>query len=133
VPVVTEECPNDFATICSLQCPDGNYVLDTKGCRTCACAPSERVEACPQIKCRANCGDTGYQIDENGCQTCKCVPKASVPCSRVMCRMYCQYGFKRDENGCEYCACNQSPQPCPQVYCEKTCPNGYQKDYSGMI
>jgi hypothetical protein len=119
-------CPQDFATTCNLQCPNGNYLLDDKGCPTCACAA-----ICPEIKCRANCGDAGYQLDENGCQTCKCVSKEKVQCSRFMCRMYCQNGFKRDENGCEYCACNESPQECPQLTCENLCSNGYRKDYSG--
>jgi hypothetical protein len=118
-------CPNDFGANCALQCPNGNYLLDGNGCPTCACAIT-----CPEIKCRANCGDDGYVIDENGCQTCKCVsPK--IQCARVMCRMYCQYGFKRDENGCEYCACNQLPQQCPILNCENSCSNGYRKDYSG--
>ncbi|CAF1554234.1 unnamed protein product, partial [Adineta ricciae] len=126
-------CPNDFTKTCNVQCPNGNYLLDDKGCPMCACMPSEqkRVESCPQIKCRANCGTDGYQMDENGCQTCKCVKKANVQCSRVMCRMFCQYGFKRDENGCEYCACNIQPQQCPALSCQRSCSKGYRKDYSG--
>jgi hypothetical protein len=135
VPTFETGCPNDFASICNLQCPDGNYLVDEKGCPTCACASNEerQVVSCPEIKCRANCGDAGYQLDENGCQTCKCVSKESVVCSRVMCRMFCQNGFKRDDNGCEFCACNESPQQCPQLNCERTCTNGYRKDYSGRI
>ncbi len=135
VPTIETGCPNDFASICNLQCPDGNYLVDEKGCPTCACASNEerQVVSCPEIKCRANCGDAGYQLDENGCQTCKCVSKESVVCSRVMCRMFCQNGFKRDDNGCEFCACNESPQQCPQLNCERTCTNGYRKDYSGRI
>lgn len=135
VPTFNANCPSDFATTCKLQCPDGNYIINEKGCPTCACVSTEQrqVVPCPQVKCRANCGDAGYKLDDNGCQTCKCVSKESVQCSRVMCRMFCQYGFKRDENGCEYCACNESPQQCPQLNCQRTCANGYRKDYSGMI
>jgi hypothetical protein len=126
VPVYDTACPDDFGTTCTLQCPNGNYILDDKQCPTCACATT-----CPEIKCRANCGDAGYELDKDGCQTCKCVSKAKVECSRVMCRMFCQYGFKRDENGCEYCACNQLPQECPNLNCDRTCSNGYRQDYSG--
>ncbi|CAF3124777.1 unnamed protein product [Rotaria sp. Silwood2] len=127
------ECPTDLATKCNLQCPNGNYLLDENGCSTCACASNEGKQLifCPEIKCRANCGDAGYELDENGCQTCKCIIKENVQCSRVMCRMFCQFGFKRDENGCEYCACNESPQECPLLKCVQSCQNGYRKDYSG--
>lgn len=120
------DCAHDFLQTCKLQCPNGNYVLDNKGCPTCACE-----SRCAQVKCRANCGDAGYVLDQNGCQTCACVKKDKVQCSKVMCRMFCQHGFKRDANGCEYCSCNESPQPCPKLSCEESCPNGYRKDYSG--
>lgn len=124
VPGYDAGCPEDFASTCNLQCPNGNYLLDSNGCPTCSCAVT-----CPQIKCRANCGDAGYVVDENGCQTCKCIAK--VECSRVMCRMFCQHGFKKDDNGCPYCACNQSPPQCPILNCDNTCSNGYRKDYGG--
>jgi hypothetical protein len=145
-PSPTEQCPDNLATTCNLQCANGNFVLDTKGCPTCACStdsPPQRIGKvpmeCPLLKCRANCGDAGYESDENGCRTCKCattsdkdtVPKPRVECSRLMCRMYCVNGFARNENGCEICKCNTSPQACPEVNCDKTCSNGYQKDYSG--
>lgn len=126
IPSYNFNCPEDFRQTCNLECSNGNYLLDDKGCPTCACE-----SACPEIKCRANCGDAGYVIDENGCQTCVCAKKERVQCSKVMCRMFCEHGFKRDENGCEYCACNSSPQPCPALNCDNSCPSGYQKDYSG--
>lgn len=126
IPAYSANCPENFRQTCNLQCPNGNYLLDDKGCPTCAC---ERT--CPEIKCRANCGNAGYVLDENGCQTCACAKKEQVQCSKVMCRMFCEHGFKRDKNGCEYCACNNSPQPCPPLSCDNSCPNGYRKDYSG--
>lgn len=131
---LSDGCPNDIALTCKLQCPDDNYVLDTNGCPTCACgADAEKpTVSCPLRKCQTDCGDGGYKLDSNGCRTCQCLSKPTVECSRVMCRMFCQYGFKRDENGCEYCACNESPQECPKMKCLKTCKNGYRKDYSGM-
>ncbi|CAF3666061.1 unnamed protein product [Rotaria sp. Silwood1] len=133
VPTFNIGCPTDLSTTCNLQCPNGNYLLDENGCSICACASNEgkQLISCPEIKCRANCGNNGYQLDENGCQTCKCIIKENIQCSRVMCRMFCQYGFKRDENGCEYCACNELPQECPLLKCIQSCPNGYRKDYSG--
>jgi len=127
-PTFNIECPNDFPATCNLQCPDGNYLLDEKGCPTCACAPND---GCPLSKCRSNCGKAGYKLDENGCQTCVCASKETVQCSQLMCRMYCSNGFKRDENGCEYCACSDTPQECPQLKCQQTCTSGYRKDYSG--
>jgi hypothetical protein len=144
-PSPTEQCPNNLANTCNLQCPNGNYLLDDKACPTCACATNKSIEhigkplECPKFKCQANCGDAGYKSDENGCQTCQCVStsaqnatlKPKVECSRVMCRMFCVHGFRRDRNGCEVCKCNNAPQPCPQLNCEKACLNGYQKDYSG--
>jgi hypothetical protein len=130
VPTFNIECPADFSATCNLNCPNGNYLLDDKGCPTCSCEPTGE---CPLLKCRANCGDAGYELDENGCQTCKCATKQKVECPKSMCRMFCFNGFKRDENGCEYCACNESPQPCPQLNCQQACSNGYKKDYSGMI
>ncbi len=126
VPGYNVGCPSDFGSTCDLQCPNGNYLLDDKGCPTCAC-----ITTCPEIKCRANCDDAGYELDENGCQTCKCISKPKVQCPRVMCRMYCSNGFKRNEYGCEYCACNEAPVECPQLNCERSCSNGYRKDYSG--
>ncbi len=139
-PAPTKECPNNLATTCNLRCTNGNYLLDTNGCPTCACTSDSSVKridppqtSCPLRKCRANCGDAGYKIDENGCQTCECASKSQVQCSRVMCRMFCVNGFGRDENGCEICKCNDSPQPCPAVNCPNTCLNGYRKDYSGKI
>jgi hypothetical protein len=137
-PSPSEKCPDNFATTCNLQCPDGKYLLDTKGCPTCTCASSKPV-GCPLFKCRDNCGDAGYKLNEKGCQTCACkstekkdeTPKTTVQCSRVMCRMYCINGFRRDANGCEICKCNDSPQPCPKLTCEKSCSSGYRKDYSG--
>lgn len=129
IPSDNFNCPEDFRQTCNLECPNGNYLLDNKGCPTCACE-----SACPEIKCRANCGDAGYVRDENGCQTCACASakkEEKVQCSKVMCRMFCENGFKRDENGCEYCACNESPQPCPALNCDIFCTNGFRKDYSG--
>ncbi len=138
LPLPTEKCPTDLASTCNLQCTDGNYALDDKGCPTCACAsdqskkPSGRpLNGCPLLKCRANCGAAGYKTDDNGCGTCECISKSSVECPRAMCRMFCLHGFSRDENGCELCRCNDSPQPCPDFKCTNTCPNGYRKDYSG--
>ncbi|CAF0784204.1 unnamed protein product [Rotaria sordida] len=145
-PSPTEECPNDLSKTCNLQCSNGNYLLDAKGCPTCACASDTSKDRigqppyeCPKYKCAADCGDAGYVYDENGCRTCECaskqakdaITKPKVECSRVMCRMYCVHGFSRDENGCEICKCNKSPQPCPQYKCENKCLNGYRKDYSG--
>ncbi|UJR09837.1 hypothetical protein I4U23_014062 [Adineta vaga] len=126
------QCPNDFAKSCNIQCTNGNYLLDDKGCPMCACMPTEEKPAvtCQEIKCRANCGSDGYQLDENGCRTCKCVSKAKVQCSGVMCRMFCVNGFKRDENGCPYCACNEKPQECPSLTCERSCTHGYRLDYN---
>ena len=144
--VSKEQCPNNLATICNLQCPNGKYLLDAKGCPTCACASDTTIKPigpppnrCPLIKCRANCGPGGYKLDENGCQICECVsenmkdmiPKPYVECPQKMCRMYCMHGFSRDENGCEICKCNDSPQPCPIYKCGKVCLNGYRKDYRG--
>ncbi|CAM4783237.1 unnamed protein product [Rotaria magnacalcarata] len=133
VPIDNTDCQSDLETNCDLQCSSGNYLLDARGCPTCACASNEgrQLTSCPEIKCRANCGDSGYQLDENGCQTCKCAKKENVQCSGVMCRMFCQNGFKRDENGCQYCACNESPQACPLLECSRVCKNGFRKDYSG--
>ncbi|CAF3075536.1 unnamed protein product [Rotaria socialis] len=146
-PAATKECPNDLAATCDLRCQNGDYVLDTKGCPTCACISNASVQRvgrppikCPLYKCRANCGLGGYVVDEKGCQTCKCtststndvVPKPSVDCgARPMCRMFCENGFRRDENGCEICQCNDSPQACPVKICQNTCLHGYRKDYSG--
>ena len=129
------KCPINFHRTCMLECANGNYVLDARGCPTCACSSNDkqRTTSCPDKKCRSECGDGGYLLDENGCQTCKCAVKENVQCSRVMCRMFCEYGFKRDENGCEYCSCNESPQECPKLKCLGNCKNGYRKDYSGRI
>jgi hypothetical protein len=140
-PSPTKECPDKLATTCNLQCPNGNYVLDTKGCPTCACAAEKSIDQqpkeCPLYKCVADCGTDGYKWDENGCRTCECVTKDVKPkpkeCSRVICRMLCTHGFQRDENGCEICKCNSSPQPCPQLTCDNQCSSGYRKDYSGKI
>ena len=146
LPQIVNNCPEDLLENCNLQCPNGDYRLDENGCPTCACAtktPERPKIACPMVKCRANCGDLGYVKDENGCQTCRCVADARqddgvetkdpVPCSRVMCRMFCVNGFRRDANGCEVCQCNEEPQPCPLTNCQNSCPNGYRKDYSRKL
>jgi hypothetical protein len=146
-PPPTKECPNDLAATCDVRCQNGDYVLDTKGCPTCACTSNASVQRvgrppikCPLYKCRANCGLGGYVVDEKGCQTCKCtststkdvLPKPSVDCvAHPMCRMFCEHGFRSDENGCEICQCNDSPRACPVKICQNTCLHGYRKDYSG--
>ncbi|CAF1422311.1 unnamed protein product [Adineta steineri] len=137
-PAPTQECPNNLATTCTLRCTNGNYLLDTKGCPTCACASDTAIKPndqsannCPLRKCKASCADNSYKVDDKGCRTCECTAKPRVECSGVMCRMFCVNGFRRDENGCEVCQCNDDPQPCPKLNCQKTCSNGYRKDYSG--
>ncbi|UJR36259.1 hypothetical protein I4U23_028989 [Adineta vaga] len=145
-PSPTKECPTNLATTCNLRCTNGNYLLDTKGCPTCACTSEASIKRigrppinCPLVKCTEDCGDRGYKLNANGCRTCECssvdskgiASKPRVECSDLMCRMHCVHGFRRDENECELCQCNDSPQPCPKLNCQNTCSNGYRKDYSG--
>ncbi|CAF0784287.1 unnamed protein product [Adineta ricciae] len=113
-PAPTKECPTNLSTTCNLRCTNGNYILDTKGCPTCACTSEGTIQ----------------RIVQPSTDTKDVPSKAGVQCSPIMCRMFCEHGFRRDKNGCEVCQCNDSPQSCPKLNCQNKCTSGYRKDYS---
>ena len=50
-----------------------------------------------------------------------------LPCSEVMCMMYCPNGHRIDDNGCQMCDCNYDETTVPD--CELVQPSCYGYDY----
>ncbi|MBI5528991.1 MAG: hypothetical protein HY897_21900 [Deltaproteobacteria bacterium] len=68
------------------------------------CGPGERcvIDTCPACPPDAVCIDSECY---GHCEPVICK-------DRVVCGLYCEYGFKTDPNGCEICECNEPPAEC---------------------
>jgi len=137
-------------------CPGNKYLKDERGCQTCQCETicpmpmcSEPCEfgyanderGCMTCKCNtkppADIAVDGGWMEEEGAydegedSESSEVSVEEVDCPRMMCRMFCEYGFMKDENGCQVCKCRSQPEHCSNMMCLMLCEHGFEKDERG--
>lgn len=99
-----EPCPD---VMCAMFCANG-YELGANGCPSCVCKPAPGCV----------CGNTCTMVDGTSQGICQadgrtCAQNLIAPhcCSRMMCKMFCEFGNVVDEHGCPQCACKPNPNP----------------------